>query len=485
MGYSGEPRFPLPPMPYSLAVLRSRFGPRYRGYVLLTVMLGTMASVMASTIVNVAVPELARVFSLGQESVQWVAAGFMAAMAVAMPLTPWLLERHGYRRTFLGAVILLLVCSVGAACADSFAWVMAMRVGEGLAAGVLQPVPAIIIIYAFKPEERGRAMGWFGAAVVLAPALGPSLGGVLVEAFGWRSVFWVSALLAAIAVALAGWLLPHVSPGGAEVNAEGTRLDLAGLALATSFTLLLLTGLAQLHGAGLALGVGALLAAAAVLVGFVRHQRRKHRPLMRLDLFAHRNYALGAIVSFIYGASLFGSTYLLPVFMQMALSLPASQAGAVLLPAGIALAIVIPVVGRWVGRDQRVAAVAWGLGLLSASFVLTAWVGLGTALWVLAALAVLGRIGLGCVLPSLNLAALVGVSQALVPQGMSVVNLLRQLGGAVGVSLVGVLLEWRLAAHPGEPVAAFHEVFLMLGGINGLAVVATLFMRQRVDSAEL
>ncbi|MEG0821356.1 MAG: DHA2 family efflux MFS transporter permease subunit [Burkholderiaceae bacterium] len=459
-----------------LTQLRVRYGESYRWYVLITVMLGTMASIMASTIVNVAVPDMSRFFSLGQEKAQWLSAGFMAAMTVSMPLTPWLLERHGYRRTYIGAILLLLAGSVVGGFANSYALVMAMRVVEGLAAGVLQPIPAIIIIYAFTSAERGKAMGWFGAAVVLAPALGPTIGGFLVEAFGWRAVFFVAAPLCLIALGLAWRLLPHSSPGHARVNAHGTRLDLAGLALAAGFILLLLNGLAQLHGRGAAVGAALLVASLAVLAVLVRHQHGKATPLMRLDLLSYRNFALGAVVSFIYGASLFGSTYLLPVFMLMALELPASQAGAVLLPAGIVLALVIPLVGRWATHESRRHYITGGLVLLSLSFILTATVGLGTALWLLVALAVVGRIGLGCILPSLNLLALVGVSGTLVPQAMSLINLLRQLGGAVGVSLVGVALEWRLAVHASDPVAAFHEVFVMLGVVNALAILAAARM---------
>src|SRR5512144_933713 len=123
--------------PSSLAALQARFGPRYRWYVLLTVMMGTMASIMASTIVNVAVPAMSLHFTLGQEQAQWLSAGFMAAMTVSMPVTPWLLNRFGYRRTYIGAILLLLVGSIAGGMAGHYPLVLAMRVAEGLAAGIL------------------------------------------------------------------------------------------------------------------------------------------------------------------------------------------------------------------------------------------------------------------------------------------------------------------------------------------------------------
>jgi EmrB/QacA subfamily drug resistance transporter len=465
------------PAPASLAALQAHYGPRYRWFVLLTVMMGTMASVMASTIVNVAVPDMSRHFTLGQEQAQWLSAGFMASMTVSMPVTPWLLGRHGYRRTYIGAILLLLAGSIAGGLSNNYALVLTMRVAEGLAAGVLQPIPAIIILRGFQPGEQGKAMGLFGAGVVLAPALGPSIGGVLVEWFGWRSIFFVATPFCLAALPLAARLLPHSAPGGAAVNAESARLDVPGLLLVASAILLGLNGLSLLEGSNRALGLLLVGISIVLLAVFVAYQRRAAQPLIRLELFAHPRFARGAVVAFIYGAALFGSTYLLPVFMQMALDLPPSQAGAVLLPAGIVLAIVIPLVGRNSTVANRSLYIVAGLGLLSLSFVSMIAVGIGSGLGLIAGLAILGRVGLGCILPSLNLAAMEGVGPGLVAQGTSLINLLRQLGGASGVSLTGVFLAWRLHAHADAPARAFHEAFVLLGALTMLAIVAAWGMR--------
>ncbi len=170
---------------HSLPALRARYGERYRWLLLLSVMVGTMASIMSSTIINVAIPDMSQHFTLGQERAQWATSGFMAAMTVSMLTTPWLLARYGYRSTYAGCMWLLLVGGVAGGFANSFPLVLAARVAEGLAAGVVQPIPAIIILRAFEPHEQGRASGIFGMGVVLAPALGPSIGGLLVDGFGW------------------------------------------------------------------------------------------------------------------------------------------------------------------------------------------------------------------------------------------------------------------------------------------------------------
>jgi EmrB/QacA subfamily drug resistance transporter len=463
--------------PHSRAALEQHFGPNYRWFVLLTVMIGTMASIMASTIINVAVPDMSRVFTLGQERAQWLSAGFMAAMTLSMLTTPWLLERYGYRHTYTGAVLLLMAGGISGGLSQWFDLVLAMRVVEGLAAGVLQPIPAIIILRAFGPGEQGKAMGIFGFGVVLAPALGPSIGGVLVEWAGWRSIFFVVVPFCAVAAVLARRYLPIGVPGGGEVNRDGARLDGRGLVLIAVAVLSLLNGMVELHGASKATG-GLLLALALVAtVLFVRHQRTSDRPLMRLSLFGHRSFAMGSVVAFIYGMALFGSTYLVPVFMQIGLKLPPSTAGAVLLPAGIVLALTIPLAGRLVDRAPVSRLVAIGLVLLSASFLLMVTVGAATALVWITVWAAIGRVGLGFVLPSLNLGAMRGLPESLISHGASTINFMRQLGGAVGISLVGIVLEWRLQLPPANPQRAFHETFVLIGVITGCAVLAALRMR--------
>ncbi len=471
------------PQPHSRDALQERFGPNYRWFVLLTVMIGTMASIMASTIINVAVPDMSRVFGLGQERAQWLSAGFMAAMTLSMLTTPWLLERFGYRHAYVGAVLLLMCGGIAGGLSQWFELVLAMRVAEGLAAGVLQPIPAIIVMRAFGSGEQGRAMGIFGFGVVLAPALGPSVGGVLVEWFGWRSIFFVVVPFCLAALWLARRYLPVAAPGGAAINRPGTRLDRIGLVLISIGVLTLLNGMVHVRGEAPAVGWALLACSATAMFGFIVHQRRGARPLMELRLFGHRAFAMGGVVAFTYGMALFGSTYLVPVFMQIGLALPPSQAGVVLLPAGLVLAVTIPLAGRLADRQPVSRVVAVGLLLLAASFFLMVTVGIASSLWWIVAWAIVGRIGLGFVLPSLNLGSMRGLPDELISQGASTINFMRQLGGAVGISLVGIVLEWRLQARHDDPVRAFHETFVLIGAITACAVLAALSMAPRHAAA--
>ena len=475
------------PDPHSLQALKTRYGERHRWLLLFTVMLGTMASVMSSTIMNVAIPDMSAHFALGQSRAQWVSSGFMVAMTVSMLTTPWLLMRYGYRRVYNLCMWVLLLGGLCGGLADDYALVLLARVAEGLAAGVVQPIPAIIILRAFAPGEQGRASGLFGTGVVLAPAIGPSIGGVLVDVLGWRSIFFMVVPLAMLALWLSRRYVPNTAPGGVAASSDA-RLDWTGLLLASAATLLLLNGLVQLHGeaAGLA---GLLLALSAGLaLAFVLWQRRQlactarggRPPLMNLQVFASRSFAMGSLVSFTYGMALFGSTYLYPVFMQMGLGLSPSTIGAAMLPSGIALAVTINLVGRLADRQPTSRLVTFGLGMLALSLGLNFMATPGAGLIWLWVWILVGRIGLGFILPSLNLGAMRGVPQGLIPQGSSIISFIRMVGGATGVSLCAIVLEWRLLAHgahlgeTGSSAAlqAFNETFVCLAVLTALSMLA-------------
>jgi EmrB/QacA subfamily drug resistance transporter len=474
----------------SLAAMRERYGPRFRWLLLMSLMVGTMASIMSSTVVNVAIPGISHHFSLGPAQAQWVSSGFIVAMTASMLTTPWLLARFGYRSVYAATMVLLMAGGIVGGIANDYALVLGARVAEGLAAGIVQPIPAIVLMRAFGSEEQGRASGVFGMGVVLAPAIGPGIGGVLVDLFGWRSIFFMVVPLCLLSLALAWKFVPDSAPGGGSAE-RSSALDWRGLALGSIGTLCLLNGLVEIRGGGAAawlLLAGALLAVAA----FIWWQRRLlatgREPLMNLRLFGYRSFAMGSIVAFIYGTALFGSTYLLPVYMQVGLALSPSYVGSILLPAGIVLAVTIPLVGRLADRQPTYLLVSTGLALLALSFALMVTVQSSQAIWLLVAWAILGRIGLGFILPSLNLGSMRALDKGLISYGSSAINFVRMLGGACGVSLCAIVLEWRIAAHGDSlanaatspaRVAAFHETFLMLAALCVAALVAAWQLRER------
>lgn len=457
--------------------LLRRFGPGYKWLALLTVGLGTVAAVLSTTSFNVAIPALTRHFGLGQDRVQWAITGYMGAMTVSMLPTPWLLDRLGFRRCFLGAILLLTVTSIAGSLADRFPLVVAVRLLQGIAAGLLQPLGALAVMRLFPVESQGRASGILGFGIVLAPAVAPALGGVLLDRFGWEAIFLINLPFCVVA-GVAGLCL---LPAPREIKAR--RFDWFGVGLLGLATLALIEGVSSLQHAGL-LAPWTWLhwgAAALAIFLFVRHGRHAKAPIVGLDLFRDRPFAMGTLVSIAYGFGLYASTYLIPVFLQSALHFSATAAGVALVPSGIALALTIPLAGRLADRYPPYQVTVGGLALFGASFSLFAWIGGRLTYGELIAITILGRVGLALILPALSLAALRSLDAARLGQSSVVISYGRQLGGVLGIAIAAVFLEWRQsvygAAAPGV-FTAFSQVFWLLAVAFLFALLAASRMKQ-------
>lgn len=453
-----------------------RHGERYKWLVLLVVGLGTVASVLSTTSFNVAIPALTRHFGLGQERVQWAITGFMAAMTIAMLPTPWLLDRLGFRRLFLLAIAVLSLSSVAGSFANSFPAVVGIRLLQGMATGLLQPLGPLAVMRLFPSGSQGRASGTLGFGIVLAPAVAPALGGMLLDHFGWSAIFLINLPFCLIAGLLGLYLLPLARPQ------EPRRFDWLGLALLSGVTLALIEGVANLQhsGAGNAWtwfsGPLALLAIAL----FIRHAKRAPAPIINLGLFGQRVFTMGSIVSFSYGFGLYASTYLIPVFLQNALGFSATAAGMALLPSGIALAVSIPLAGRLADRHSPHWITVGGLGLFGLSFLLFAILGGQISYAELITTTIIGRIGLGLILPALSLATLRHLEVHQLGQSSMIISYARQLGGVLGIAIAAVFVQWReniYGALPPGVFTAYSQSFLLLALIFLGALIAASRMK--------
>jgi EmrB/QacA subfamily drug resistance transporter len=442
-------------------------------------MVGGVATILSATIVNVAFPALLREFRIGHDSLQWIATGFLAATTTTMLATAWLVDRFGQRRTFLATIVVFLAGSLLGAGSWDASSMIAARVLQGAAAGVMQPLSMIALFSVFPTEERGRAMGIFGFGVVLAPAIGPAIGGALMEMFGWRAIFLLS-----VPFCIAAWPLGARSLSSAASGNPRRRLDWIGALLLTGALVALLDLPVAAHRAGWTSLVALAHAVIALALGaaFVAWERKAEAPLLALGLFSNRSFRAASVVAFAYGMGLFGSTYLVPVFVQEIAGYSPARAGNLLFLPGLVLAVTIVLAGRLTDRAHARHIIIGGLALFALSSLLLAFADSATAFWRLALWLAIGRAGLGFIIPSLN----VGAVQALPPQHLghaaSAVNFARQLGGAIGVNLLAVLLEWRLAVYAvsGEAAPAFRDCFLVVTIAFAAAMIPAFAIRKEL-----
>ena len=471
-----------PPRALSLDALNQRHGPRYKWLLLITVATGTIAGVLATSAFNVAITALSQQFGLGHDQVQWAVTGFMAAMTLSMLPTSWLLDRIGFRRLFLAAVAVLTLASVAGSLAQSFGEVVLARVLQGAAAGILQPLGTLVVLRLFPPHMQGRASGLLTLGLVITPAVAPAFGGVLVDHFGWAAIFLLNTPFCLAALALGAWLLPAPSPG------QKHPFDWTGALLLSLATLAVVDGVTSLHRSGVLSAWTAAHAALALLTlaAFVRHARRSPAPLIQLSLFGSRTFTMGSVVSFTYGFGLYGSTYLIPVFLQSALGYTATAAGNALIPGGIALMLSTPLAGRLTDRYPPKAVAIGGLLLFGGSFFAFYVLGQHIGYAALIAATVVGRIGLGMILPALNLATLRHLAPHQLAQSSVIVTYARQLGGVFGIAMTAVFVEWREGAYRGQAgglFTAYGQGFFLLGAVVLGAMLAALLMRGQAPAA--
>jgi MFS transporter, DHA2 family, multidrug resistance protein len=442
-----------PAPPTSFEAMFARYGASYRWWVTITALIGTVATILSSTIVNVALPEIMGAYGIGQDRAQLISTSFLAAVTACMLLNAWMIERFGYRATFAGCVVVFIIGSFVSGFATSESMMILGRVMQGASGGILQPFTTQVVFQVYEPAKRGQAMGITAVGVVLAPALGPAIGGVMVDSLGWRSVFFLSIPFALIGVLMGAFFLPTRDP------AKPRRpFDWIGFALLSVALFALLAGLSsgQRHGWGSARVDIELGIAFVAAIAFIAWELRTPAPMLNVRIFANRGFAAASAVSVVYGVGIFGTTYLAPLFVQLVQGYTATQAGLLLMPAGLMMILVFPIAGRIADRVPPVFPVTVGMILFLVSSVLLAWVDTNTTFWAMAIWILIGRIGLGLTMPSMNASALRALPPQSLGQGAGAINFTRQFGGALGVNFLSIMLEQYTELHSQTLTATQH-----------------------------
>lgn len=458
----------------SVEGLKARYGDRWRWLAVVTVMTGTMATVLSATVVNVALHDIMVEFGIRQGQVHWLATGFIAAMTTTMLASSWLLDHFGVRKTLAVAMFLFTLISVAGGFAVSPEQLIAARIGQGAMAGLMQPMGMYLVFRIFPRNRRGQAMGIYGMGVILAPALGPVLGGFLVDQLDWRYVMFAPAPVTLVGVLMAWRFLPLPVSRPSPYRFDLPGLLLLGLTIGLSLDTL--NRLQQAAGQTKWLVAEGLLTLGVLLL-FVLRERRTQHPLVNIELLRKPAFLFACIGAMALGLALFGSTYLIPLFVQTALGFTATEAGVLMLPAGLVLGMTFPLAGRLADRQSARALVVFGIGVFALSAVLFALSDLDLAFGWLALWTVLGRIGIGFMLPALSTGALNPLEPQELGAGSSTLNFMRQLGGAFGVNLVALTIEFGEHSSGTPTINAFHSAWWLVAVFVAIAAIPVWKMR--------
>ena len=418
----------------------------------LVVILGAIMSVLDTTIVNVALDTLARDLDAPLQDVQWVATGYLLALAAVIPITGWLATAYGARRVYLLALVAFTAGSALCAAAWNVESLVAFRVLQGVGGGMTLPIGQMMLARAAGPQNMGRVMSIIGVPIVLAPVLGPVLGGWLLDAFGWQWIFLINVPLGVLAVALGLRRLPRSEPARAQAG----PLDVAGLALLATGLPLFVYGLAELGQEG-TLGsarVGLPLALGAALVAtFVRHALRIQRPLLDVRLFSNRAFAAAAVTTFCLGGALFGAMLIMPLYYQLVRGENALTTGLLLAPQGVGAALAMFLSGRLSDRVGGGPVAVLGVTITAISTIPFAFVGADESYVLLSAFLVLRGFGIGTsIMPAMS-AAYAVLSPGEITNATPQLTVLQRVGGSVGTAILSVVLANSLDGAR-TPVAA-------------------------------
>jgi MFS transporter, DHA2 family, multidrug resistance protein len=414
-----------------------------------TVTLATFMEVLDTSIANVALPHIAGSLSAGQDESTWVLTSYLVSNAIVLPLSGWLSSIIGRKNFYMGCVALFTISSFLCGLAPNLATLIVFRILQGAGGGGLQPSEQAILADTFAPAKRGMAFAVYGIAVVSAPAIGPTLGGWITDNFTWRWIFFINIPVGIISLLLTSRLIQD-PPDMKRRKLSETSIDYIGLGF-------------------VALGLGALqivldkgqrddwfesnfivtlaLIAAASLIFVIVWEWRNKDPIIDLHLFRDRTFAVSNLLMFMLGFALLGSTLLLPLFMQTLLGYTAEQSGLALMPGGFTIMLLLPLVGFLLSRYSPRWLLVFGLVVLSGSLFHMATFDLSIDFRTAAMARVFQAAGMAFLFVPINTAAYAFLPRDKNNAASGLMNLARNIGGSVGISVVTTMLDRRSQVH--------------------------------------
>jgi EmrB/QacA subfamily drug resistance transporter len=419
---------------------------REKVLVLLTMCFALFMAMLDNTVVNVALPTLTRELSAGVSQLQWIVDGYALAFASLLLTGGTLGDRFGRKLMFLTGLTVFTFASLGSGLSSTSGQLIAFRVAQGVGAALLMPGTLSILTVTFPAEERAKAIGIWAGVSGLALALGPTLGGWMVENFGWESVFFLN-----VPIGIAGFLVA-IRVVRESRSQEARRLDLPGLALGTAGLFGLVYGLIEANqdGWGSPVIIGSLAAGALLLAALLAWEHRSAHPMLPLSFFRIPPFSAGNTVAFSISFGMFGTFFFMSLYMQLIRGYSAFSTGLRFLPLTVMIILVAPNAGRYAQRHGSRLPMTFGLLLASAGLFLMSRITESTPYGLLVPLFVMMGVGLGATMAPMTAAVMNAVGPQRAGLGSAMTNTSREVGGVFGIALLGTILTTRLSdsLHP-------------------------------------
>ncbi|QHS52508.1 DHA2 family efflux MFS transporter permease subunit [Edaphobacter sp. 12200R-103] len=425
--------------------------------VAMTVTLATFMEVLDSSIANVALPHIAGGLGSTQEEATWVLTAYLVANAIILPAGAYMTTFIGRKKFYMICVLLFGVSSAMCGLAPSLPLLVFFRILQGIGGGGLAPSEQAILADTFPPEKRGQAFAMYGLAVVVAPAIGPTLGGWITDNYDWRWIFFLNIPICLLSLFLTSRIVedpPYVHEQVKEAQKGGIRLDFLGFGLLGltfgSLEFVLDKGQEDdWFGSKLItfFVVTMVVAFIAMIWWELRQLRTGNRPIINLTLFKRRNFAISFALMFVLGFALYGTTILIPQFVQTLLGYTAELAGMVLSPAGFMMMAMMPVVGFLSSKVDPRKLIAYGFTMLTLALILMHTMDLNISYGRLVFLRIVQASGLAFLFIPINTIAYIGVKQSENNDVSGLTNLARNVGGSCGTAFMATMLTRLSAAH--------------------------------------
>ncbi|WP_431089095.1 MDR family MFS transporter [Paenibacillus sp. 8b26] len=449
--------------------------------VVITVMLGTFTVLLNNSSLNPAIPSFIRVFHTNAATASWLITIFLITMGMTMPLTGYLADRFGKKKVYLSGLALFVTGSLLGSLSWGLTTVILCRGLQGMAGGLMIPLSLALIFEAFPKEERGKVTGIWGIAIMAAPMLGPTVGGIVLSLSSWQVLFLIN-----VPTGLLGLLLGMRYLTAARSNPSRT-FDSSGFITVTLGVGFILFALGRTKTAAdliAPLHILLFLAGAALLVLFVRMELVKEQPLLNVHIFKIRTYSLSVIVASVQAIAMFGSIFLVPMLVQHVYGYDAMMTGLVFLPSAICTGWFVTIAGKQLDRKGPKGMISTGLIITCAATAMLGMLQMNSPLWMIFVLMMLRGIGLGLSNMPATTAGLNAIPDELVAQGSAMNNVMRRLTSSLGMVVISIYFEVRKAqllvvgySLETGTLQAIREGFIGMSILILLTIPAAFFLK--------